>query len=83
VDELNYGGQFMVIPPLIAKGTGTQQYQYRTQALTTVIDDIFADLIDQHDIGVETLTNEVVYGLSVIGDQIVELLDIPALPGSV
>ena len=54
---------------LVAGGTGTQQVQERPQALATAINNIESELVDEHDIRAETLLDERIDGLHVVGDQ--------------
>jgi hypothetical protein len=50
MDELDDGGQLVVIRPDRAGGPPGQRHQHRAQALAAGRDDVVRDLVDQHHV---------------------------------
>jgi len=69
VDELNDRCHGDRLSPLTAGGTGGQQHQQGPQALAATIDNIVAELIDQHDVRVELALDFPVYRGKIVLDQ--------------
>jgi predicted homoserine dehydrogenase-like protein len=53
VDEFDHGGQFVVGRALVAVSVGHQQYQHGTDAFAAGADDVFGNLIDEADLGMQ------------------------------
>ncbi|GHT85997.1 hypothetical protein AGMMS49543_18360 [Betaproteobacteria bacterium] len=60
---------------LIAQRIGSQQHQRRTQAFAAALDDVLRHLPDQHDIGMETITENGIDRLHVGGNRREKLED--------
>ncbi len=62
VDELDDGGQVDMLLALVVAGPGRQQHQKRAQALAAAVDNVLAQLIDQHHLGAQLLVDIMVHG---------------------
>src|SRR5581483_8745338 len=69
VDELDHGGELVVIAAAVAERPGGEQHQRRPQALAAAADDVLGDRSDQDDVGIEPLPDQRVDRLHVGGDQ--------------
>jgi len=64
------------VVPFISQGTAGQQMEHGPQAFAATVDDIMPNLIDQDDLGLESLLDALVYARHIIGYQGVNFLNI-------
>ena len=67
MDQLDYRGEVDMEAAAIAMGVGGQERQHRPQALTTVGDDVVAQLVDERDLGIQAQLDEPVDIGEVVG----------------
>ncbi len=75
MDHLDDGGQRVLVGPAVAGGACREEQQRGPQALAAAGDDVFGDLSDQHDVGVERGAQDAVDGRHVGADHGLEEVD--------
>lgn len=76
MDELDDRGKIDMSVSGVSASAGCEEHRKRSQALAAAVDDIAADLVDQHHVGPESTQNQGVNGLDVLGDGLSERGDI-------
>ena len=69
MDELDDCGEIMMVPPRVAAGTGRKNEQRRSQTLAAAADDVIGDLADQHDFRMQTVPNDFIHGVQIVGNE--------------
>ncbi len=70
MDKFDHRRQFVVGRAAVAVSIGYKQYQHRTDPLAASADDIFSDLVDQADLGMEALADHHVDRVHIGGDRV-------------
>ena len=73
MDEFHHRSQIMVMATRIAHGTSSQQDKRRPHALAARPNDVFCNLPDQYHIGMQTVSDDRIYGLHISPDQGIKL----------
>ena len=74
--QLKDHSHFDMLVPFVAGRARAQDCQQRAQAFTAARDDVVAELVYEHHIGVKSGANELIDGARVIGDKRAQGFDI-------
>jgi hypothetical protein len=72
MNKFDYRGQLKVVTPGISAGTRHEDYQGGPQSFAPAADYVVSDPANQHDFGIEPVTNDFVHRPQVCGNQIVD-----------
>ena len=61
--------------PVVARRLGAQQREQRAQALATAADDVMAESVDQHDVGIEAGLDQPVDRSDIVAHESSQIFD--------
>ena len=73
MNELDDCGHFLVALTLVVQRACSQQHQGWAHPLTTAANDVFGDLSDQNNVGIQAITDDRIDGLHIGPNQGIEL----------